>query len=74
QSNGTDVLLAYLQLWVDHFAHGDFTGRRFMGFVVFVALQDYTLIRGCWSYALKTISYQIGGVYCFLLPLYSSMP
>ncbi|MCU7908346.1 MAG: hypothetical protein KZQ71_06560, partial [Candidatus Thiodiazotropha sp. (ex Lucinoma aequizonata)] len=29
--------------WVDHFAHGDFTGRRFMGFVVFVALQHYTL-------------------------------
>ncbi|MCU7907828.1 MAG: hypothetical protein KZQ63_19285, partial [Candidatus Thiodiazotropha sp. (ex Lucinoma aequizonata)] len=32
-----------LQLWVDHFAHGDFTGRRFMGFVVFVALQHYIL-------------------------------
>ncbi|MCU7908945.1 MAG: hypothetical protein KZQ71_10055, partial [Candidatus Thiodiazotropha sp. (ex Lucinoma aequizonata)] len=30
-------------LWVDHFAHGDFTGRRFMGFVVFVTLQHYTL-------------------------------
>ncbi|MCU7880587.1 MAG: hypothetical protein KZQ66_11140 [Candidatus Thiodiazotropha sp. (ex Lucinoma aequizonata)] len=25
-----------------------------MGFVVFIALQHYTLIRGCWSYALKT--------------------
>ncbi|MCU7898123.1 MAG: hypothetical protein KZQ61_05605, partial [Candidatus Thiodiazotropha sp. (ex Lucinoma aequizonata)] len=35
---------------------------------------DYTLIRGCWSYALKTMSYRIGGVYCFFLPLYSSMP
>ncbi|MCU7895659.1 MAG: hypothetical protein KZQ66_09875 [Candidatus Thiodiazotropha sp. (ex Lucinoma aequizonata)] len=32
-----------------------------MGFVVFVALQHYTLIRGCWSYALKTMSYRIRG-------------
>ncbi|MCU7895711.1 MAG: hypothetical protein KZQ62_12880, partial [Candidatus Thiodiazotropha sp. (ex Lucinoma aequizonata)] len=49
----------------DHFAHGDFTERRFMGFVVFVALQHYTLIRGRWSYALKTMSYRIGAYTAF---------
>ncbi|MCU7894318.1 MAG: hypothetical protein KZQ62_04730 [Candidatus Thiodiazotropha sp. (ex Lucinoma aequizonata)] len=62
---GTQLLGAHLN---------SYTRRRFMGFVVFVALQHYTLIRGCLSYALKTMSYQIRGIYCFLLPLYSSMP
>ncbi|MCU7900257.1 MAG: hypothetical protein KZQ71_04020, partial [Candidatus Thiodiazotropha sp. (ex Lucinoma aequizonata)] len=52
-------------LWVDYFAHGDFTGRRFMGFVVFVALQHYTL--NLWLLELCFKNNELSNMGCILL-------